>query len=195
MQYTAMQNGIVLDRADKTKLRLQVYGDKVVRLSCCLDKFSEESSLMVCEKPWSDCFEVKENDGFIMFCTEQLHIKIDTKDSTIQYARRNRRYLVSQGRYGVALFPQKIEIPHYEKDSAAVGGMKLTDVEVKKGCRFSLRFNFSEKEPIYGFGNGTTGRRNRLEKEQYLYQYNYSAPAPFFCFSCGLWDFCGHLCL
>ena len=41
MQYTAMQNGIVLDRADKTKLRLQVYGDKVVRLSCCLDKFSE----------------------------------------------------------------------------------------------------------------------------------------------------------
>ena len=142
-------------------VRLQVLGDKLIRVSATPDKkFADNPSLVVVEQKSTPRFEVVETDSSVQVVTSQL-----TAD--VLLASGDVKFFDSEGKLILA------------EDN---GGRSFTPIEVEGKKAYTVRQLFesvNDEEGIYGLGQHQADEWNYKGKNEELFQYNTKVSVPF----------------
>lgn len=142
-------------------VRLQVLGDKLIRVSATPDKkFADNPSLVVVPQEATPKFEVVETDSSVQVITSQL--KAD-----VLLATGDVKFYDSEGKLILA-----------EEE----GGRRFTPIEVEGKKAYTVRQLFqsvNDEEGIYGLGQHQADEWNYKGKNEELFQYNTKVSVPF----------------
>ena len=143
------------------KVRLQVWGDKIIRVSATPDsKFAEDESLVVLKPESSTKFEVEETDSTVSLVTSAVRATVSLATGDVKFYDLSGRLVVSE----------------------ADGGREFSPIEVEGTKGYTVRQEFeslSEEEGIYGLGQHQSDEFNYKGKNEELFQYNTKVSVPF----------------
>ncbi|MDE7347594.1 MAG: DUF5110 domain-containing protein [Muribaculaceae bacterium] len=143
------------------KVRLQVFGDKIIRVSATPDsKFVDEPSLAVLERRNDVKFDIEETDSTVSVVTSAI------------------KATVALGSGDVKFYDKEGELILAEAD----GGREFSPIEVEGTKGYTVRQTFeslSDDEGIYGLGQHQSDEFNYKGKNEELYQYNTKVSVPF----------------
>lgn len=166
-QYQMIDNGVVVNVKQKNntetrKVRLQVLGDELIRVSATPEKeFPKDSTLII----------IPGIKG-VPFTVDTSH-----KDS-VAIVTNKLRVLVSQNDGGVNFKNKSGKVILTEKTG---GGKTFTPIEVEGTKGFSVRqiFNSPSDETFHGLGQHQADEFNYKGKSEELFQYNTKVSVPF----------------
>ncbi len=146
---------------DVRKVRLQVFGDKIIRVSATPDsKFADDASLVVLQEKRDVKFEVEESDSTIDVVTDALRASVSRTTGDVRFYDKAGNLILAE----------------------ADGGREFSPIEVEgtKGYTVRQRFeSLSDDEGIYGLGQHQSDEFNYKGKNEELFQYNTKVSVPF----------------
>ncbi len=165
-KYSKNDNGITVNLTPATengvrKVRLQVLGDKIIRVSATPDKkFADDGSLVVVPQENKTQFTVEEADSAISVITSEVRATVSLASGDVKFYDKDGRLIVSE----------------------ADGGREFSPIEVEDTKGYSVRQVFeslSDEEGIYGLGQHQSDEFNYKGRNEELFQYNTKVSVPF----------------
>ena len=143
------------------KVRLTVYGDKVIRVSATPDKkFSDDQSLVVLEPEKKTEFTVEETDSTASVITSQVKATVNLTTGDVKFYNNEGKLIVSE----------------------AEGGRSFKPIRVEDTDGYTVRQVFTslnDEEGLYGLGQHQSDEFNYKGKNEELFQYNTKVSVPF----------------
>ncbi len=143
------------------KVRLQVLGDKIIRVSATPDKnFADDESLVTVPQTEKTKFDVTETDSTVTLATAQVKAVVNRTTGDVKFYDLDGKLIVSE----------------------ANGGRTFTPIEVEGTKGYSVRQVFeslSDEEGIYGLGQHQSDEFNYKGLNEELFQYNTKVSVPF----------------
>lgn len=144
-----------------SQVRLQVLGEKLVRISATPDKvFHDRNSLVVLPQSGNTQFTVESADGVVKVSTSQISVSLDKATGKLSFKDAAGKELLSSGQGGKMAFTP-------------------IEVEGKKAYSTTVVFDSPKDEAFYGLGQQQTGEFNHKGLNEELYQYNTKISVPF----------------
>ena len=165
-KYSKNDNGITVNLTPATengvrKVRLQVLGDKIIRVSATPDKkFANDGSLVVVPQENKTQFTVEEADSAISVITSEVRATVSLASGDVKFYDKDGRLIVSE----------------------ADGGREFSPIEVEDTKGYTVRQVFeslSDEEGIYGLGQHQSDEFNYKGRNEELFQYNTKVSVPF----------------
>ena len=163
--------GVVVTPLDgSAKVRVEVYGDKLIRVSATEDKkFAKDASLIIVAKVGGTGYSVSESEEAVTVSTSALSAVVSKADGKVAFT----------GPDGTPI--------------TAEDARWFEPVEVEGTTGYSVRqaWTTTEDEAFYGLGQHQANELNYKGKNEELYQYNTKVSLPFIVSSHGygvLWD-------
>ncbi len=146
---------------DVHKVRLQVFGDKIIRVTATPDKkFAPDASLAVLPRQEDVKFDVEETDSTVSVVTSEVKATVSRSNGDVKFFDKNGKLILAE----------------------ADGGREFSPIEVEGTKGYTVRQAFeslSEEEGIYGLGQHQSDEFNYKGKNEELYQYNTKVSVPF----------------
>lgn len=143
------------------KVRLQVYGDKIIRVSATPDnQFAPDASLAVIQNPSKVKYKVEETDSTVSVVTKEVKATVLLKSGDVRFNDKRGNLILAESE----------------------GGREFTPIEVEGTQGYTVRQTFeslSDDEGIYGLGQHQSDEFNYKGKNEELYQYNTKVSVPF----------------
>lgn len=143
------------------KVRLQVLGDKIIRVSATPDnKFVADNSLVVVPQDTKTEYTVAETDSTVSVITSEVHASVSLASGDVKFYDKNGKLIVSE----------------------APGGREFKPIEVEGTKGYTVRQVFEsldEEEGIYGLGQHQSDEFNYKGLNEELFQYNTKVSVPF----------------
>ena len=159
--YRKTDTGIVVtpDQGPKKAVRLQVYGDSILRVTATpTAELDIPPSLMVNAKPQARAFAVSEADGRVTLTTGKVRATVSLADGTVSFTDAG-------GQLDLA--------------ESAPGSFVPVTVEGKKYLATRQQFNRGTDERLYGLGQHQNGQMNYNGEDVELAQHNMDVAIPF----------------
>jgi len=165
-KYQKNDTGITVNVAqqqdtDVRKVRLQVFGDKIIRVSATPDnEFSQDTSLVVLPYQGKVSFDVEETDSTVSVVTSQIKATVSLASGDVNFYDKTGRLIVKE----------------------AEGGREFSPIEVEGTKGYTVRQVFEsldDEEGIYGLGQHQSDEFNYKGKNEELFQYNTKVSVPF----------------
>ncbi|MBO7584340.1 MAG: DUF4968 domain-containing protein, partial [Bacteroidales bacterium] len=144
-----------------SQIRLQVLGEKIIRVSATPDRaFHDRSSLVVLPQQSEVPFTVSESDGVVSVATSEITASVYAASGALSFRDASGRELLS---------------------SRDGGSISFVPAEVEGRQAYSTRvvFDSPEREAFYGLGQQQTGELDHKGLNEELYQYNTKISIPF----------------
>ena len=130
------------EQGGPSKVRLQVLGDKLIRISATPDaSFHDRSSLVIVPQKTRSSFTVASEDGKVKVSTTSVTASVDIKSGKLDFTDSEGKSLLSSGEGGKMTFSP-------------------IEVEGKKAYSTRVVFDSPEDEAFYGLGQQQTGEFN-----------------------------------
>lgn len=146
---------------DVRKVRLQVFGDKIIRVTATPDKeFSQDTSLVVLPHVGKVKFDVEETDSTVSVVTPAVKATVSLATGDVRFYNKEGRLIVKE----------------------AEGGREFSPIEVEGTKGYTVRQVFeslNDEEGIYGLGQHQSDEFNYKGKNEELFQYNTKVSVPF----------------
>ncbi len=146
---------------DVRKVRLQVYGDRIIRVSATPDRsFAPDVSLSVLPRNSNVQFDVVETDTTVSVVTSAVRAIVSLATGDVKFYDCSGKLIMAE----------------------ATGGKEFSPVEVEGTKGYSVRQVFEsllEDEGIYGLGQHQSDEFNYKGKNEELFQYNTKVSVPF----------------
>ena len=146
---------------DVRKVRLQVFGDKIIRVSATPEnQFSNDTSLVVLEHPGDVKFDVEETDSTVSVVTAAVKATVSLQSGDVKFYNKEGKLIVSE----------------------AQGGREFSPIQVDDSKGYTVRQVFesvNDEEGIYGLGQHQANEFNYKGKNEELFQYNTKVSMPF----------------
>ncbi|MDE7350881.1 MAG: DUF5110 domain-containing protein [Muribaculaceae bacterium] len=164
--YRTVAGGVAVDVGNTTDsevamVRLQVYGDKIIRVSATPDsKFADEPSLAVLQRPTDVKYDIEETDSTVSVVTSAIKAIVELADGDVRFYDKEGKLILAE----------------------ADGGREFSTIEVEGTKGYTVRQTFqslSDEEGIYGLGQHQSDEFNYKGKNEELYQYNTKVSVPF----------------
>lgn len=144
------------------KLRLQVLGPKIIRVSATpTDNFAEDASLVtVPQEEYSDFKISKENDSTLRVATPEISAVVSTVTGQVTFYDKEGNLVLAEN----------------------AGGRSFTPIEVEGTESFSVQQTFAspdDEEGLYGLGQHQSNEFNYKGLNEELFQYNTKVSVPF----------------
>lgn len=173
-----LSDGIIVNIAqeqptDVRKVRLQVMGDKLIRVSATPEnKFSDRESLIIVPQEEGASFQVEEAETSVSVTTSEIRAIVDKGTGEVKFTDLEGRVILAENQGG---------------------GKTFTPIEVEGKKQYSVRqvFESPEDEAFYGLGQHQADEFNYKGKNEELFQYNTKVSVPFVVSNKGyglLWD-------
>ena len=165
-EYERIENGIIVNlprRSDNDvrMLKLQILGDKLIKVSATPDKiFSDRKSLIYIPSKQSVPFNVVDNDTTVSVVTSSLKASVCKKNGEVKFYDKNGKIILAENNGG---------------------GKEFIPIEVEGKKQYSVRqiFESPEDEAFYGLGQHQADEFNYKGKNEELFQYNTKVSVPF----------------
>ena len=158
--YKVRGNEVVVP-VENAQVRLQVVGEKIVRVSATPDrKFHDRKSLVVLPMEGKTPFKVVEEDGHVKVSTSALTVIVDQTTGKLWFMDADGNTLLNSGEGGRMAFTP-------------------IEVEGKKAYSTQIVFDSPDDEAFYGLGQQQTGEFDHKGLNEELYQYNTKISIPF----------------
>jgi len=166
-QYQMIDNGVVVNVKQKNntetrKVRLQVLGDELIRVSATPEKeFPKDSTLIIIPGIKGVPFTVDtSHKDSVAIVTNRLKVLVSQNDGGVNFKDKNGKVILT------------------EKTG---GGKTFTPIEVEGTKGFSVRqiFNSPLDEAFHGLGQHQADEFNYKGKSEELFQYNTKVSVPF----------------
>lgn len=148
---------------DVRKVRLQVFGDKIIRVSATPDKeFTNDTSLVVLDPPADVKFDVEETDSTVSVVTSAIKATVSLSTGDVKFYNKDGKLIVKE----------------------AEGGREFSPIKVEDTEGYTVRQVFeslNEEEGIYGLGQHQADEFNYKGKNEELFQYNTKVSVPLLC--------------
>ena len=164
--YEKTHNGIIVNikgdkSGDASKIRLQVYGDKLIRVSATPEKkFSNRESLIISGTPGNYDFSVQETEQDIILSTKSIKAIVAKNTGEVKFTDLNDKIILSEN---------------------TDGGKTFQPITVDGTKQYSVRqvFNSDDDEAFFGLGQHQSDEFNYKGKNEELFQYNTKVTVPF----------------
>ena len=165
-KYEKTDNGVIVNVASTgenatKKVRLQVLGDKIIRVSATPDKkFADEKSLVVIPQEGKTEYSVEETDSTVSVVTSQVKAIVSLATGNVKFYNNEGKLIVSE----------------------ADGGREFSPIKVEDTEGYTVRQVFeslSDDEGIYGLGQHQSDEFNYKGLNEELFQYNTKVSVPF----------------
>ena len=142
-------------------VRLQVLGDKIIRVSATPDsKFVDKESLVTVAKAGKTDYKVEETDSTVSVVTSEVRATVSLTSGEVKFYDNTGRLIVSE----------------------AEGGRTFKPIEVEGTKGYTVRQVFeslNEEEGLYGLGQHQSDEFNYKGLNEELFQYNTKVSVPF----------------
>ncbi len=165
-KYEKNDNGIVVNIAQHgensvRKVRLQVMGDKLIRVSATPEKnFSEAESLIIVPPTEQTKFDVAETDSTVSVSTAFVTATVSLSDGNVSFYDKEGKQILAEDPAGRHFTPIEVE-----------GTKGYTVQQVFK--------SLDDEEGFYGLGQHQADEFNYKGKNEELFQYNTKVSVPF----------------
>lgn len=159
--YRKTDTGIVVtpDHGPEKAVRLQVYGDAIVRVTAVPDgDLDLPPSLMVTAVPQARGFAVSEQDGVVTLTTEKVRASVSLNDGNVSFVD-------ASGQVDLV--------------ESAPGSFEAVRVEGKPYLATRQQFNRNTSEGLFGLGQHQNGQMNYNGEDVELAQHNMDIAVPF----------------
>lgn len=158
--YRVVDNAVTVTPVDGPKVRLQVLGDKIIRVSATPDnKFPQTESLVVLEQaPYHD-FTVKDDSAVVVITTPELKATVSKRDGQVTFYDKDGNLYLAEAQGGRSFTPISVE-----------GSDAYTVSQVWESA--------DDNEGIYGLGQHQADEWNYKGKNEELFQYNTKVSVP-----------------
>ncbi|SMF39490.1 alpha-D-xyloside xylohydrolase [Alteromonadaceae bacterium Bs31] len=163
--YSKIENGILVapETGEAKALRLQVYGDNVIRVSAsATESIATPESIMVTAQAGGAPFSVSDTDDTVTLATEKMRAEVSLIDGTARFFDKNGELLVSPSNSGSFSTVSK------DPDGAKPGSYALQQTFKRNG-----------DEALYGLGQQQNGAVNLAGENLYLTTYNLIITIPY----------------
>ena len=144
-----------------SKVRLQVMGEKLIRVSATPErKFNDRKSLVVLPREDKVSFQVSMEEGLVKVSTSAVTAFVDPATGKMRFTDAAGNTLLDSGEGGLMSF-------------------EPIEVEGKKAFSTRVVFDSPEDEAFYGLGQQQTGEFDHKGLNEELYQYNTKISIPF----------------
>lgn len=164
--YEKTDNGVVVtvkqvQPTDVCKVRLQVMGEKLIRVSATPEQqFSERNSLVIVPQQKQIPFQVMETDSTVVVETSQLCATVAKSTGEVVFTDKQGTVILAENRGGGKTFAP-------------------IEVEGKKAYTVRQVFESASDEAFYGLGQHQADEFNYKGKNEELFQYNTKVSVPF----------------
>ncbi len=163
-KYDRIDNGVVVNLDQKSpdaarKVRLQVLGEKLIRVSATPEKhFADSTSLVVVPQTGNPEFKVTETDSTVSVATSEVTATVNLSTGRVSfYDKDGRLVLAEEGRTFAPI-----------------------EVEGRKAWTVQQKFeSLNDDEGLYGLGQHQADEFNYKGKNEELFQYNTKVSVPF----------------
>ena len=158
---------------DVRKIRLQVKGDKLIRVSATPEnKFSDRESLIIVPQEEKAPFTVEDAETSVSVVTSEVRAIVDKTTGEVKFTDLEGNVILAENQGG---------------------GKTFTPIEVEGKKQYSVRqvFESPADEAFYGLGQHQADEFNYKGKNEELFQYNTKVSVPFIVSNKGyglLWD-------
>ncbi|GET31162.1 alpha-xylosidase [Prolixibacter bellariivorans] len=165
-KYQLTDDGVILNlrqenKAEASKLRLQVLGDELIHVSATPDgDFPKDSSLIVVPGLKTVPFAVDNEGDSIRLSTAKLNVMISKADGGIKFKDKTGKLILAEKKGGGRTFTP-------------------IDVDGTKGYTIRQLFDSPADEAFYGLGQHQSDEFNYKGKSEELFQYNTKVSVPF----------------
>ena len=144
-----------------SQIRLQVLGEKIVRVSATPErKFNDRKSLVVLPRKGKTPFQVTCENGLVKVSTSAVTVTVDPATGKLNFTDADGKTLLDSGEGGRMTFAP-------------------IEVEGKKAFSTHVVFDSPDDEAFYGLGQQQTGEFDHKGLNEELYQYNTKISIPF----------------
>ncbi len=159
--YRKTETGIIVtpDQGPEKAVRLQVYGDSIIRVTATpTADLDFPRSYVVTATPQARAFAVTEANGRVTLATEKVRV-------TVELANGNVSFTDAGGQVDLA--------------ETAPAGFTPVEVEGKNFLATRQQFNRGTDEGLFGLGQHQNGQMNYNGEDVFLFQHNIAVPIPF----------------
>lgn len=164
--YEQTENGVIVKVQQKFPqqaqfVRLQVMGDKIIRVSATPDKrFADPQSLVVLPPQQKTSYFVSRQGDTITLSTEAIKASVKAATGEVWFTDKNGTVILEENKGGGKSF-----VP--------------IEVEGTKGYTIRQVFESPKEEVFYGLGQHQSDEFNYKGKNEELFQYNTKVSVPF----------------
>lgn len=151
------------------KVRIQVFGEKIMRVSATRDNnFKDSQSLIIVNQKSQTPFNVEQNGDTIKVVTSKIKANVLTSTGKVFFTDINGNLILTESENGKTLTPYQVTQTHADgKD------------ETYKGWSYRAVFDSPDDEAFYGLGQHQADDWNYKGKNEELFQYNTKVSVPF----------------
>ena len=164
------QNGVEVNvKSTGQKVRLQVIGDKIIRVSATKDKaFKDPQSLAVVNQKCKPEFKTEQNGDTVKLITNNLIANLITSSGKVIFTDLNGNIILSEADGGRTLTPYQVTQTHADGTPETYNGWSYRQV-----------FDSPDDDAFYGLGQHPADDWNYKGKNEELFQYNTKVSVPF----------------
>lgn len=165
-KYDKTDGGIIVNISpekenDVRRVRLQVFSDKIIRVTATPDKeFAPDASLAVVKPEKKADYKVEESDSTVSIVTSSVKATVSLTSGDVKFYNSEGKLIAAE----------------------AEGGREFSPIEVEGTKGYTVRQVFqslSDDEGIYGLGQHQSDEFNYKGKNEELFQYNTKVSVPF----------------
>ena len=174
INYTKTDKGVVVEVKNLTenspkKVRLEVVGDKIIRVSATKDNdFKDPQSLVVVDQKQKTSFNVEQSGDTIRVITNAIKANVLTSNGKVFFTTLDGKTILSEVDNGKTLTPYQVEQIHADGKP-----------ETYHGWSYRAVFDSPDDEAFYGLGQHQADDWNYKGKNEELFQYNTKVSVPF----------------
>ncbi|MBR2201793.1 MAG: DUF4968 domain-containing protein [Bacteroidales bacterium] len=170
--YVKNEKGVEVNvKATGEKVRLQVFGDRIIRVSATKDNaFKDPQSLAVVAQKCQPEFRVEQSGDTVKVITNALRANVLTSSGKVIFTDLNGNILLSEADGGRTFEPYQVTQTHADGKP-----------ETYKGWSYRQVFDSPDDEAIYGLGQHQADDWNYKGKNEELFQYKHQS----LCAVCG----------
>ena len=151
------------------KVRLEVFGNKIIRVSATRDdKFKDPQSLVIVNQKNKTPFKVEQNGDTVKVITNALKANVLTSSGKVFFTDLNGKLILSEADNGKNLTPYQVTQIHSDGKP-----------ETYNGWSYQAVFDSPDGEAFYGLGQHQADDWNYKGKNEELFQYNTKVSVPF----------------
>lgn len=158
-----------------SKIRLQVVGDKIIRVQATAEQsFRNKQSLVIVPQTATPSFKVDEQGSNLVVTTAAMRAVLNEETGHIAFYDLNGKLLLKEASQGGKTFTP-FTVPDREM------GVDIAKVkeEQKHGWSWHALFDSPKDEAFYGLGQHQSEELNMKGKNEDLFQYNTKVSVPF----------------
>lgn len=141
-------------------VKIEPFGDEIIRVAATVNKFSNDESLVVLPKPGKVKFDISETNETVSLTTAKVRVEVLKTSGEICFYDLTGNVILKEKAEGGKLF-------------------KAMEVDGVKGYEIQQVFQSSPHEAIYGLGQHQAHEMNYKGKNEELFQYNTKVSVPF----------------